>query len=168
MASLASIAPELRNNIAMLLLQHDGIIMVTPLLREPAFLSVNSTIRSEYRSMWYQINTFRITVSDCNATLLEAFTKQIVRFDFHANIKFQMHVDGRSSWQNLMRWVGSKYASYSWATYESGGGDAELHDAISAVLEFGEVNEETPWLTRELGFNCIRRAIGSYQPGWLQ
>ncbi|EGP90236.1 uncharacterized protein MYCGRDRAFT_91241 [Zymoseptoria tritici IPO323] len=42
-----------------------------------------------------------------------------------------------------------------WSTYESGG-DAKLHDTICAILEFCEVNENTPWLTRELGLNCLR------------
>ena len=98
--------PETRNSIYELVLDEKETIFVQPSLKLPPLLASCSQICDEAASIWYRDNDFETLVQDCNATLLNKWTRHCCtvgqRDYFNVSIALRF-TRGTFPWKNLTK-----------------------------------------------------------------
>jgi len=79
-------------------------ILVAHTLKQPSLLSTCQRIRKEALSLWYKCNKFSVAITDCDATLLVAFSAHVMTLRQGKHTSLSIQINGRKDWTNMMRW----------------------------------------------------------------
>ncbi|KAK5695989.1 hypothetical protein LTR97_008409 [Elasticomyces elasticus] len=168
---LLELSAELRNIIYELVLLSKDAIFVTPTLRSPSLLQVSRQIRTETLAMWYESNTFEITVNDCKADLLHAWCR-----NHHAlgvSPPAVLDITGIPDWGNLATWC-KAICEDDCSALRKDSLDSRLECVIAAATEIAascnkmSKSKKTSWAYCEDLLSNLRHVVLKLDPRWLQ
>jgi hypothetical protein len=93
---------ELRISIFEYALKEDNRIPISDHVNQPPLLSISRQVRREALPLWYQVNSFIMTVRDCDATLLRQFSRHCIALDLEPSADILL--EGEVKWPALLQW----------------------------------------------------------------
>ncbi|KAK5678527.1 hypothetical protein LTS10_008971 [Elasticomyces elasticus] len=169
---LLELSAELRNIIYEFVLLQKDVIVVTPTLRSPALLQVSRQIRTETLAMWYESNTFEITVNDCKADLLHAWCRN--QHALGVTPPAVLDITGIPDWGNLARWWCKAICEDDCSALRKDSSDSRLECVIAAATEIAascntmSESKETSWAYCEDLLSNLRHVVAKLDPRWLE
>lgn len=158
---LLALPPELRNTIWELCLKNNHGITITPDLKEPAVLKTCRQIRGETRDMSYNVNAFRIFVTDCDDSVLSAFTKHIDAIEVVPLI--HLRIVGKRDRSNLIKWCKNLFTGDSMMLYKGSWND-QRSTVVAAAHDI--VKQHDDWSECERALETLETVVRKLRPKW--
>ncbi|KAK5706091.1 hypothetical protein LTR97_001077 [Elasticomyces elasticus] len=156
--------PELRNRIYEYALIKPYNITVDVHLQIPPLLDVSRQIKKEASGIWYESNRFSHYIQDCNAMLLQRFTKHCKNTGMKA--RDQLEIYETPNWPNLVKWCKQVHAHNS-KCLPQGAGFSAVETVISSAHGIAIETKDQPWEKCEALLKILRRTVGRYDKRWL-
>ncbi|KAF2170088.1 hypothetical protein M409DRAFT_19695 [Zasmidium cellare ATCC 36951] len=168
---LLALPPEIRTTIFEYALTEPDKIKIRPTLRPPALLSTCRQTREDAGLIWWERNRFVITIWNCNASLLAAFSNlhhtHQRRYDLSGHLVYHIVVEGGKDWNNLVAWCYEVWAN-TIPAYKMLEPSDDFEAFVSVATNIAKWHRDRPWEECFATIDAIRYAVAKYDRAWAQ